>query len=1313
MSNSYDLTQLDAHSFEHMVNSLALTVLGKGVTGLAQGADGGRDGLLTGEAPYPSEVDRWNGTWYIQSKFHKPHLSRDSQKWLIAEVKSEIKAYLEPSGRVIPDNWIIATNIEPSGTPTTGAYDSIKEAVEEAFGTNVKFDVWGGRKILDFLTQDPQVAAHFGHFLTPGHVLSAMYQQIGDASAQVKPIINHLILDQFKDQVYTKLEQAGGTGPKPKIHELFVDLPAQPKEHQEQVCILETLVSTASNVHKPTAWGRFGDGWRTWAAHPKRARAIILKGGPGQGKSTAGQFFCQIQRAALLLESNSITTLPDVRETAVELLTVASRLNFNPLAPRIPISIELKDFASWHGARKTSESKGVLAYLCEKIASKIDQPVEGGTLKRAFETRSWFVNFDGLDEVPNDVKDQVAEEVIRFVNVILPQLDADVLVLCTTRPQGYSGQFKELNAITLDLIPLPAEIALRCAEGVVRFSAGDSEAQSCMDILQTAIESPQVRELMTTPLQSHIMAVVVKEGGRPPEKRWELFDNFYQVMKRRESLKNFPDARISQMLRENSVLLKAIHSRLGISLHSLAEQSFGAETTLSRDQFESLTRQTTEKYEDDKIDEIVDTLMEATVQRLVFVSTPESSSSVRFDVRQLQEFFAAEFLYSGVSHQQLKSRLDIVGGDSHWREVMHFAISALIVTSRPTELSVAIGCISKLDDSDSSLALRAYNRRIGAGALMTLRLLHEGVLEQDRSIRMQFKDTLSPIYGMMDASVTESLCSVRHPSTLAWLLNCMIDALLELSESEQINAAAVLAQLLPCDHKRRNEVSRKIRSSSPGYLNGLFTIVLGEGNYPFAPANKNYVSKWFTQLTLEFLVAENPPKGFSLNLPLRHARSIINNKSALDDYDFPDDIKSALWVLLDPAWRARERFDAHEECEINGLGMVRRKENWKTGTLPKELDKYIWASSAPAAQIINNIIVFVQERSLEALRRLFEVAIKHDLIELITHSIISHLMPIDTYSMPQDIILSKLSSMSQLDLDLILEHEFQLSSLINPPYELNRYAVAETAEQFITLATVHEKLALASWIGVFDFSEPIMKDNISRLDDAVLQVINTRPYAMLSLFGGWGEVASTQPELFSRIRPLMRETASGVDSLLTPVSIRPFLLEFPADYVFLPHVMKSLLADLRINQAHRESEDRVSAEEILAAYGLDKVKLQDIYDNDERELEYRTAAVGCALLLAVFNNEGSENPILGSITRSLLGLLRENIDSVLIDVVYHAFTGLDFYRTEHKEFVGEVLIICRENYCSRYEMQYVLGFFREYSSAPVSSERVLDAWLLD
>ena len=165
-------------------------------------------------------------------------------------------------------------------------------------------------------------------------------------------------------------------------------------------------------------------------------------------------------------------------------------------------------------------------------------------------SHSWVIVFDGLDEVPYDVKDSVALEVCRFVNDVALEVNADLLTICTSRPQGYSGQFSDLDGPTIELTKLSPEQALACAKPVLELERTTNEAKKFFQTLKAAIESPAVRELMTTPLQSHIMAVVVRDGEKPPERRWKLFNNFYQVIKKRESNRNLPDKRLARLLRK-------------------------------------------------------------------------------------------------------------------------------------------------------------------------------------------------------------------------------------------------------------------------------------------------------------------------------------------------------------------------------------------------------------------------------------------------------------------------------------------------------------------------------------------------------------------------------------------------------------------------------------------------------------------------------------------------------------------------------------------------------------------------------------------
>ncbi|MGZ8262453.1 MAG: NACHT domain-containing protein, partial [Methylotenera sp.] len=754
------------------------------------------------------------------------HLSKDPQKWLIEQVKKEIEAFgQQGSDRIWPNNWIIATNIDPSGKPETGSFDAIKAMLKKSPGGNkVNVHVWSGRKILDLLALHGDVAKYYGHFLTPGHVLTALYEDLTESRASVEEIIRYFVVTQFNDNRYTKLEQAGSSSDvRPEVHDLFIDLPFRTHANQQSGEILAELCRASAQCHRYSLRNKFPDSWRGWNRHSKRARVFLIKGGPGQGKSTVGQYLCQIHRACLILDSDGPKVVDAIKVGASAVSNAAQRDGFWPTSPRIAIQIELKEFAHWYSQQPSTQSNGVLTYLAETVAKKIGSDVLVKTLKNAFAKRSWIVVFDGLDEVPNDSKDKVANEVMYFLNDVLVDIDADVLALCSSRPQGYSGQFDGLDGPVLGLALLDEDAAMRCAKPLLKFGRNSEESDKSIEILAAAILSPNVKELMTTPLQSHIMAVVVREGGRPPERRWQLFNGFYLVMKKRESLKDFKNPRIAKLLQED-LLLKSVHMRLGFVLHARAERSEGAQTALNKDEFRSLVHAVVTELDDHEIEQTVADVMEAITERLVLVSTPENGEQIRFDIRQLQEFFAAEFLYAGIDSTELGHRIETIGGDAHWREVMHFLMSALIENQRTTEVAVAVQVLRRLNEGDEGSSDNLYCRRMARAGLLASRLLIEGVLEQDQRDRQRIKPLVDPLGGIFDLEALRELDRITPPKSRKWLIELLLDKVESASPREYMGALFLLGLMLPEGHSASVQVLKAFNAAPIEWQEQLYKL---------------------------------------------------------------------------------------------------------------------------------------------------------------------------------------------------------------------------------------------------------------------------------------------------------------------------------------------------------------------------------------------------------------------------------------------------------------------------------------------------------
>ena len=410
-------------------------------------------------------------------------------------------------------------------------------------------------------------------------------------------VMTNFLAKELRNDQFANLEQAGhSTEERIPLARVFVDLPvttqriteppadrwaAEEERDTELVAILmekakdpldpaSILQTQLASEERPT---------RSQAPQPGR---YVLVGGPGQGKTTVGQFACQLFRVALLLDRPRHLIPPEVYEPLLALQT-SPLLEF-PKARRFPVRIVLSEFAT---ALNTDRDLSLLAFIAKQIVRRTGQTVSPDDLRNWLSTYPWFLVLDGLDEVLSSTnRDDVLKKIEDFW-IDAAQVNADVLVFATTRPQGYSDDFSPAYYRHLWLAPLSPQRAMAYAQRLVevRYVGEPDRQQKILTRLQEASKQEATARLMRSPLQITIMAALVEQTGTPPQDRWRLFHDYYEVIYNRERERQIPAA---ELLREYKPDIDAIHHQVGFILQVESERAGGTEAKLPADRFAGL-----------------------------------------------------------------------------------------------------------------------------------------------------------------------------------------------------------------------------------------------------------------------------------------------------------------------------------------------------------------------------------------------------------------------------------------------------------------------------------------------------------------------------------------------------------------------------------------------------------------------------------------------------------------------------------------------------------------------------------------------------
>ena len=890
------------------------------------------------------------------------------------------------------------------------------------------------------------------------------------------------------------------------------------------------------------------------------------------------------------------------------------------------------------------------------------------------------------------------------------ECECDLLALCTSRPQGYSGQFSSLDASTLDLVELSAEQALACAKPVLSIDHSQEDVEQFMRVLTDATQSDAVRQLMTTPLQSHIMALLVRNGGRPPERRWKLFSNFYEVIKQRETNRKLPDERIAKLFRENDQLIKTVHNRLGFVLHSRAETSEGAQTQLTLNgEFKSLVMDVVARMIGEDTEQTVDVVMEATTERLVLVNTPDNGNYVRYDIRPLQEFFAAEFLYESIDATCLGQRVQIIRADAHWREVMYFLLSALVEDKRTTELTVVLEALRHLDEAAAEHNLLILKQRLGRGALLAARLLSEGVLEQNNSMREQFRRCLEPLSACVLPAILEPLLRTKQPRTQHWLCNTFADRIRDATEAESIGAAIVLVHMLPDDNPRVEEVQNALLTASSNYL-----LAVLQARINAARSYSNFVplryAEWTLNLCIKILV-QSPSDTLNSDIVLAAATILCDDTERAIQIAKSNDMSAAHISLIELFLKDRDISIVGDSSKYYGLVRVGYcHDDWTMNKGSSGLLDLKEGSDAPGIlQLVYRVIRFGRTHDYNDFISAYDYIKEYGKdYFLILPTRIQTYFPFDDENRI-DKSITLIDGLSKKLFDELIDFKRIKGQKISRPYASIKIKSEWNDEDFLKAFELFPSL-------IHYFIENIIVYSRRSGSREICQAILTKglqePEIFLRIPQVWGLLIAFFPERQEEFRQkLLSVAAKPVIFHYRGGAMHPLEIRLPRDAPLLPHLLNKIILGLDVSFRYQTYTNHTHANSQKIIENIRNT----VNDISELDLVAKDPAVsplirGCAALMHILHPSGTHD--IGRWHQTLAEAYNSQTSLWFLDCF--ATTALLISSEndlETQRIVAKLLDLSRTDYKGRQSLERLLASWREVSDAPINKAGVLDTWL--
>jgi hypothetical protein len=616
--HKYLFERLGDHDFQQLVSALMVGQFPDFVPLPLRQADGGRDGL---RGRQPEKVIVYQVKWSAEGR------EKDPVGWLDSAVCKEADNLRRLAQEGVR-RYTLVTNVASTGKAGSGTFDRLNARLDEhakTFGYEEMTCLW--RDSLNAMVDNAPDATKWAYAeMLAGWDLHRylIAEQAGAAHDRgLRQLVRQVAATQWGEDDRVKFSQSDVD--RERVADLFVDVTADR---------VRTIVPPGRN-HPPDV---DVEGAARYLLGPDPPPCTLVRGAPGQGKSTLGQYLALVHRAAFVPDTLRRTSPP---------LPV-------PTVPRFPLRCDLSDYARWlSGAdvfdpaedspparrrARSGDQATIESFLADLISHDSGTSVSAQDVQDLFDRVPSLVILDGLDEVGSTrIRDRVVKAIDRFSR-LSHAYPTPPKVVVSTRPSA--DQLPEPAADVFEVLvlrPLTTEqrddyLRRWCTVRGIRGKDGRALRTS----FKAMSREPYIDELAGNPMQLTILLDLLhRQGAAIPTQRTDLYDQYVELLLAREANKH-PDT----VKKYRQELLEIIPF-LGWYLHAHTEKS-QIDGRMRVEDLKAAMSHYQRTYGNP--DNVVDELFAGASERL-WALTSKIDQRYEFEVLSLREYFAARFLY--------------------------------------------------------------------------------------------------------------------------------------------------------------------------------------------------------------------------------------------------------------------------------------------------------------------------------------------------------------------------------------------------------------------------------------------------------------------------------------------------------------------------------------------------------------------------------------------------------------------------------------------------------------------------------------------